>query len=70
MFSVWEGYGVGDRTGGVASTMLSMPSGWGLTFGAISFYYDLLFKWRVLLALDHYCYQKGALSSCFYKNNE
>ena len=31
-----------NRTGGVASTMLSKPSGWGWTFGAISFYYDLI----------------------------
>jgi len=29
-----------NRTEGMASTMLSMPSGWGSTFGAISFYYD------------------------------
>ena len=32
------------RTGGVVSTMLSMLSGRGSTFGAISFYYDLIFK--------------------------
>jgi len=33
-----------NRTRGIASTMLSMPSGWKSTFGAISFYYDLIFK--------------------------
>ena len=36
-----------NRTRGVVSTMLSKPSGWGSTFGAISFYYDLIFKGRV-----------------------
>ena len=28
----------------------------GVTFDAISFYYDLSFKGRVLLALDHHWY--------------
>ena len=42
-----------NRTGGMTSTMLSMPSGWGSTFGVISFYYDLIFKGRVPIALDH-----------------
>ena len=45
------------------STMLSMPSSWGLAFGAISFYYDLIFKGRVSLTLDYYCYQKGAFQA-------
>ena len=40
-----------NRTGGMASTMLSMPSGWGLTVGALSFCYDSIFKGRVPLHL-------------------
>ena len=48
-----------NRTGGMASTMLSIPNGCGSTFGAISFYYDLIFNGRVPLTLDHYWYQKG-----------
>ena len=39
--------------------MLSTPSSWGLTFDAISFYYDLIFKEHVPFALDHYWYLKG-----------
>jgi len=37
----------------------------GVTFDAISFYYDLSFKGRVLLALDHHWYWKDAWSLCF-----
>ena len=43
-----------NRTMDMASTMLSVPSGWGSNFGAISFYYDLIFKGHVTLTLDHY----------------
>ena len=35
-----------NRTGSIASTMLSMPH-MGVTFGALNFYYDLSFKGRV-----------------------
>ena len=35
----WTWNKLHNRTGGVASTMLSTPSGWGSTFGAISFHY-------------------------------
>ena len=40
-----------NRTVGMPSTVLSIPSGWGSTFDAISFYYDLIFMWCVPLAL-------------------
>ena len=48
----------------MASTMLSMPSGWGSNFGALSFYYDVIFKEHVPacpLALNYYWYQKGVV---------
>ena len=47
-----------NKTVGMTSTMLSMPSGWGSTFGAISFYYDSIIIGRVSLAFDHYWYRK------------
>ena len=56
---------------GMASTMLSMPSGWGSTLGAISFYCDLIFMGCVSLALDQYWYQKGRGHCAYsYKTNE
>ena len=57
-----------NRTGGVASTALSMPSGQGSTFGTISCYYDLIFKRRV--PLDHYWYQKGGMVIVTFKTND
>ena len=54
-----------NRTGGLASIMLSMPSDWGSTFGAISFHYDQIFKGNVPFTLDHYWYQKGVWSLYF-----
>ena len=46
-----------NRTGGMV--LLSMPSDWGSTFGTISFYYDLIFKGHVPLALNHYWIKGG-----------
>ena len=60
-----------NRTGGVVSTtllvstMLSKPSGWGSTFGAISFYYDLIFKGRVPHT-QSLLLSKGVWSPCLY----
>jgi len=42
----------------VVSTML-LPR--GLTFGATSFYYDLIIKGRVPLSLDYYWYKRGVV---------
>ena len=59
-----------NRTGGLVSTMLSMPSDWGSTFGAISFHYDQIFMGNVPFTL---WYQKGVWSLYFivtFKTNK
>jgi len=45
----------------MALTILSMQSGWRSTFGAISFYYDLILMGHVPLALNHHWNQKGGM---------
>ena len=53
-----------NRTGSMASTKLSMPSGWGLTFGAISFYY-VLSLWGCIPSHSIIIGIEGAWSLCF-----
>ena len=40
-----------NMTKGMNLTILSIPSSWGLTFGAINHHYDLIIKGHVLIII-------------------